>query len=54
MISKLIEQLQRLEKEGSEIVGGTLVYIDDKGETKFIIADPSRKTVNHWSKINFK
>lgn len=54
MINKLIEQLQRLEKVGCEVVGGTLVYLDNNGEIKFIMADPSKKTVNHWSKINFK
>ena len=53
MLDTLIRQLEKMRDDGTELVGGTLVYIKD-GETKFIIIDPARKTVNHWSKINFK
>lgn len=53
MLNTLIRQLEKMRDDGTELVGGTLVYMKD-GETKFIIIDPARKTVNHWSKINFK
>ena len=53
MLDTLIHQLEKMRNDSTELVGGTLVYMKD-GETKFIIIDPARKTVNHWSKINFK
>jgi hypothetical protein len=53
MLDTLIRQLEKLRDDGTELVGGTLVYKKDD-EIKFIIIDPARKTVNHWSKINFK
>ena len=53
MLDTLIHQLEKMRDDGAELVGGTLVYMKD-GETKFIIIDPARKTVSHWSKINFK
>lgn len=46
MLDTLIHQLEKMRDDDAELVGGTLVYMKD-GETKFIIIDPARKTVNH-------
>jgi hypothetical protein len=53
MLDSLIETLQKMKKDGSIVVGGTINYMKD-GEIKFIELNPQRKTANHWSKINFK